>query len=256
MPPRKKATAKPAAKLPLDGCLIALSGTFPNHSQSEVESNLITTLGATLSKTVTKTTTHLVTTDTDFNKGTGKVKQAQDNGIPIVKISWLEDCLVNSDRLDEKDHALDAAAAQSWGTVTANGGTTATNGKTKAKSTKRGAISDDEDDASPPPAKKAAAPNTNGKSKTAKAPKAAPKVSKDDVKKKIESKIKPEDAENNITTSKDLVVQVDEGCPLGNHRVYIDDEGLIYDASLNQTNAGHNNNKFYRIQVGRSPLLQ
>jgi poly [ADP-ribose] polymerase len=31
--------------------------------------------------------------------------------------------------------------------------------------------------------------------------------------------------------------------------VYFDDSGLIWDAALNQTNAGNNNNKFYRIQL-------
>lgn len=31
--------------------------------------------------------------------------------------------------------------------------------------------------------------------------------------------------------------------------VYIDDNGLIWDAALNQTNAGNNNNKFYRVQL-------
>lgn len=34
--------------------------------------------------------------------------------------------------------------------------------------------------------------------------------------------------------------------------VYIDDDGVIYDASLNQTNAGNNNNKFYRLQLLRN----
>ena len=33
------------------------------------------------------------------------------------------------------------------------------------------------------------------------------------------------------------------------HTVHIDDSGLIWDATLNQTNAGANNNKFYRIQL-------
>ena len=33
------------------------------------------------------------------------------------------------------------------------------------------------------------------------------------------------------------------------YRVYIDAEGIIYDAALNLTNAGSNNNKFYRIQL-------
>ncbi|KAH6660279.1 poly polymerase catalytic domain-containing protein [Truncatella angustata] len=36
------------------------------------------------------------------------------------------------------------------------------------------------------------------------------------------------------------------------YEVYIDDDGVIYDASLNQTNAGHNNNKFYRVQLLRN----
>ncbi|KAL8867399.1 MAG: hypothetical protein Q9174_005689 [Haloplaca sp. 1 TL-2023] len=37
-------------------------------------------------------------------------------------------------------------------------------------------------------------------------------------------------------------------CPAG-ATVYIDDEGIIFDASLNQTNIGGNNNKFYRMQL-------
>lgn len=48
---------------------------------------------------------------------------------------------------------------------------------------------------------------------------------------------------------KGFTVPVDEYCYLTNCEVYIDDDGMIYDASLNQTNASNNNNKFYRIQV-------
>lgn len=33
------------------------------------------------------------------------------------------------------------------------------------------------------------------------------------------------------------------------HSVYVDDNGIIFDATLNQTNASNNNNKFYRIQL-------
>ena len=65
-------------------------------------------------------------------------------------------------------------------------------------------------------------------------------------------------------TSRSLLIPVDETCPLagktsdrhfsgltltGTHRVYIGEDGMIYDAALNQTNAGNNNNKFYRIQI-------
>lgn len=66
-----------------------------------------------------------------------------------------------------------------------------------------------------------------------------------------------------------LLIPVDETCPLtgkisdvelfnskskqptntGTHRVYIGVDGMIYDAALNQTSAGANNNKFYRVQI-------
>jgi poly [ADP-ribose] polymerase len=36
---------------------------------------------------------------------------------------------------------------------------------------------------------------------------------------------------------------------LGTHKVHTDKDGVIYDVSLNQSNAGNNNNKFYRIQL-------
>ena len=57
-------------------------------------------------------------------------------------------------------------------------------------------------------------------------------------------------AEGQFIKKKDAAIPVDEYCPMVNQQVHIDaDTGLIYDASLNQTNASHNNNKFYRIQV-------
>jgi poly [ADP-ribose] polymerase len=36
---------------------------------------------------------------------------------------------------------------------------------------------------------------------------------------------------------------------LGSHHVYIDDESVIFDVALNQTNSSANNNKFYTIQL-------
>ena len=39
---------------------------------------------------------------------------------------------------------------------------------------------------------------------------------------------------------------------LGSYLVYIDNDGIIYDAALNQANVGGNNNKFYRIQLLKS----
>jgi poly [ADP-ribose] polymerase len=46
-----------------------------------------------------------------------------------------------------------------------------------------------------------------------------------------------------------LDIPIDDGVSPTWH-VYVDpDTGIIYDASLNQTNASNNNNKFYRVQV-------
>ena len=40
----------------------------------------------------------------------------------------------------------------------------------------------------------------------------------------------------------------------GSQKVYVDDDGVIYDVAANQTNSGNNNNKFYRVQVSCVPL--
>jgi poly [ADP-ribose] polymerase len=57
------------------------------------------------------------------------------------------------------------------------------------------------------------------------------------------------EGETNIAKSLDDTIPMDENCPLVGYMVYIDPNRLIYDASLNQTNASNNNNKFYRLQV-------
>ena len=58
-------------------------------------------------------------------------------------------------------------------------------------------------------------------------------------------------AQNGSTSKKAPVkIPVDELCPLRDtHGVYQDNDGIVYDVTLNQTNAGNNNNKFYRIQL-------
>ena len=63
-------------------------------------------------------------------------------------------------------------------------------------------------------------------------------------------------AEGGIANSKDLVIPMDtvaarDGRLTADFTVYIDPSGMIYDASLNQTNAMNNNNKFYHVQVNQ-----
>jgi poly [ADP-ribose] polymerase 2/3/4 len=231
MAPKKKGgrgakAATPAAP-PLEGCTIALSGNFPGHSQSALEQDFINTLGATLAKSVNKSTTHLVTTDVDFAKPSAKVKQAQANDLHIVKLAWLEDCLDQATRLSEDDYALGGS-----GSVPASA-PAAVNGSRKRSA--------DDDESQSQPKKKGKAADTNG-SQT---------ESNQAVKSTAESKLKTEVAngQTNIAASSDINIPLDETCPLVHYMIYIDDSGVIYDAALNQTNAGHNNNKFYRIQV-------
>lgn len=52
--------------------------------------------------------------------------------------------------------------------------------------------------------------------------------------------------------SKDLHIPLDEGivCKVGKDaKVYVDDDDIIFDASMNQSNVSNNNNKFYRLQL-------
>jgi poly [ADP-ribose] polymerase len=226
MPPK---AAKKGAALPLEGCSIALSGKFP-RTQTALEQDLITSLGATLSKTVNSSTTHLITTETDFEKLSGKVKQAKSHDVQIVKLSWLEDCLDKAARLKEDDYRFNVTAAASTA-----------NGKVDV-SRKRAADESENESQLQKPTKKAKAINgTSTQLQSALSVKAESKASA--------SKSDITNGLTNIAKSYDLLIPVDEHCPLTHYRVYIDDNNVIYDAALNQTNSGNNNNKFYRVQV-------
>jgi poly [ADP-ribose] polymerase len=62
------------------------------------------------------------------------------------------------------------------------------------------------------------------------------------------TKTAPADAQF-VPAGATLDIPVDDGVEPGYH-VFVDpNSGIIYDASLNQTNATNNNNKFYRVQV-------
>jgi poly [ADP-ribose] polymerase len=219
----------------LQGCTIALSGTFPGISQSVLEQDFINALGAALAKTVTSSTTHLVTTDADFAKSSTKVKQAKSNNVKIVTLAWLEDCLEQNTRLSEDGYSLDAPTP----TVMAND---------KSNGSRKRAVDDAEDDNSqsqPTKKSKAASANSpNSQPQTAPNSKSGAKTTSDS-----ESKTDVLDGQINIAKSSDITIPVDETCPLTHYLVYINDDGVIYDAALNQTNASNNNNKFYRLQV-------
>ncbi|KAF9769268.1 hypothetical protein IL306_013356 [Fusarium sp. DS 682] len=284
MPPRRRAAAQPPADPPLDGFAIAVSGKFDDidHSHSSLEA-LIRKHGGSFTRSVTKATTHVVSTEDDFNSQSNKVTAAKDKGLPVVNPSWLIDIDSKGTKLSADDYTWDSASKTN-GTAKAT-----TNGKSKKRSPPA-ADEEDEEEESQPKTKRArsasAAPQSKAKPKTktvakrgakAKADvkeesedeeeapksKAKPKAAaKKGAKGKAAAKDEPEEnleeekvvAEGQFIKKKDVVIPLDEHCTLPTYQVYVDpDTGLIYDASLNQTNSSANNNKFYRIQVLKNP---
>lgn len=221
MPPRKKkAAAAAAATPPFTGFNIAISGSFPGRTQASIETDFIVALGGTLAKSVSPSTTYLVTTEADWKKPSMKVKSAEANGIPIVSFQWLEDCLAQNTHVKEDAYVfLRQQQAQANGSAEVN--------STRKRSASQ-TIQNDDGENQPPQPKKGKADNEFR-----------------------EKEREPKIAEGQIAKSFDVKIPVDEGArlELANHEVYIDDSGVIYDASLNQTNAGRNNNKFYRVQA-------
>lgn len=216
---------------PLVGLKLAFSGKFASigHTHSSLEAQ-VKSLGGTVSARVDGNTTHLVCTEDDFNAKTTKVAAAETKGLPIVNSDWLLDCKAD-DRLvpvDDYYFSSSANAAAPSPPPSAPPGAASTNGSTTARGKKRKA--DDADGNSQKDAQKQKP--TNGQ----------------DVNPKEEEE--KEVADGQFIKRKDVVIPLDEHCPQADRQVHIDSAtGLIYDASLNQTNSGKNNNKFYRIQV-------
>lgn len=95
--------------------------------------------------------------------------------------------------------------------------------------------------ASPPPA--ASQPEPKKQAKKGKSAAAEPITDEDQSTPEVV-------ADAQVASVSGLAVPIDENCPFNSYRVYIDPTTkIIYDASLNQTNASNNNNKFYRCQV-------
>ncbi|ERT01326.1 poly [ADP-ribose] polymerase [Sporothrix schenckii 1099-18] len=228
MPPRRKPVQ------PLAGCKIALCGTFPKVNQAVLKKH-IEVLGATPLDSVTPDATQLIASTTNFNKPTAKVTAAKKLDIPIVGVQWLLDCVSSNAKKDETPYLLAAppvAAPPSPHPAPA------------AKGQKRAA----------PAATTANGTNGNNGTNGANAAVAAPpdaKRQKQDTKQ--DTTQDTTDVKADTKAAPVLSVPVDRFCRMPNVvAVYIDDDGLVWDASLNQTNSGNNNNKFYRIQLLRA----
>lgn len=222
--------AAPPAPKPFENFKLALCGKFNSigYTQSALEA-IVKDLGGSVGSRVDANTTHLVSTVYDFDNKTSKVAAALAKDIPIVKPDWLLDCGEEKKAFDLDDYLLSSQPK--------NGTSSATDTKAKGSAAPRGT--------------KRKADDANGSSqktsqkKTASDDKKSSKAEDDE-----EVEEEKEVAEGQFVKRKDVVIPLDEHCPEQDRTVYIDpDTGMIYDASLNQSNSSHNNNKFYRIQV-------
>lgn len=207
---------------PLTGCSIAIAGTF-TISQAQLQSK-ISDLGGTVSRSVTKDTTCLVATPDAVSNRQNKVEVALKHAIPIVSMSWLLSCETTATKEDFSPHDIVPNIANSNGAAQTPVPSQGALGKRTAESpsAESPSVPAHTDDKQPSPRKK---------QKTAK------------------SKQEDNVGDTSVSKTSEIVVPLDEGCPLPAYQVLIDDDGAIFDASLNQSNASANNNKFYRIQV-------
>ncbi|KAL2818856.1 poly polymerase catalytic domain-containing protein [Aspergillus granulosus] len=195
--------------------VIAVSGTFPGYKQADLK-KIVESQGATYVSTVGHDCTHLVTTQKEVDK----------NGTKFQRACCVPKCeIVTLDWLLASDKAKKPVSEKSYHFGTHNPENKSQSDGAPAKADKKrsakDALEDDEEE--------------------------------EDSSKKLKNGV--EDAQR-VTKEKagKLKVDVDEGYYANSGdwngpAVYIDKSGLIWDATLNQTVAAANNNKFYRVQL-------
>lgn len=193
--PTAAPSSSPPLLVPLFGCCVAVSGYFrdpPGTNQASVLL-LAEALGATVSKSITAQTTHLVTTQADCDKTSTKAIQARKGGIFIVGLGWILESEAIGTRQSETDYILTVA-------------------NHKAATTK-------------PPTGTAA---TSQKRQPSHSPAPDPK------KNKLSTAIGKAPAIGKSQIAKDWAVRIplDTGCPLSGYGVHVDDDSVIWDASL------------------------
>ena len=173
---------------------------------------LIKGCGGVYASKISDDVTHLVATPSQFSKNGAKVKDAMKYpSIKIVDFEWLNKSLSSDSSVDEGGYLLDPDQEEAG-----SGSDAVVTVSTSNRKRQRGNHEDEVELPAPADLKK--------------------------------SKVMQKDGQK--AKSRSVNIPVDEHCPSGNkYKVYIDDNGMIFDATLNQTNSGLNNNKFYRMQV-------
>ncbi|KAL4765399.1 putative poly(ADP)-ribose polymerase PARP [Aspergillus foveolatus] len=191
--------------------VIAVSGTFPGYRQGDLKS-IVERHGATFTSSVRTNCTHLIATQKEIDKNGTKYKHACDlQSCEIVSLDWLLD--------SDKAKKPVSEAPYRFGASHSNQNSQADPVKTEKKRSAK-AVQDT-----------------------------------DDARSNKKPKQMVEDAQM-ITAEKAAKVRVGvDECYYTDEptwqdpTVFIDDSGLIWDATLNLTVSAANNNKFYRIQI-------
>ena len=181
---------------------------------------------------MTDENTHLVATEAQYNKKLVRVMEAINSDVVIVSYDWLVASLESEGPVDETSYTLHSSSLTNSAKPAANG-KAHTNGsatpssqpslKSKARakgSRKRPLDFDDEDSQEDVQPTKTKAPV------------------------KAESTFKAK-----IPVDQSFIDGPNGGLPLAACEVYVDDEGVPRDVTLNQTQAQTNANKFYRMQL-------
>ncbi|KIW27433.1 uncharacterized protein PV07_07170 [Cladophialophora immunda] len=164
--------------------------------------------------------THLITTHAQFEKKLNRITQAQKNvDTQVVSYEWLAASLASSAPVDIDQYLLESSPTNDDGIANGNG--LSPSQKAATRSSKRSRKDDDDED-NPIPTKKSRPSKAAGEPTPA-------------------------------TTTTPIKVPVDHFVPSApSFTVHVDDSGVIYDATLNKSDAKVNNNKFYRLQLLRS----
>ncbi|PKY01168.1 poly polymerase [Aspergillus campestris IBT 28561] len=195
---------------------VTASGSFSGYTQAEI-SKIVKNLGGSYLYGVEDNCTHFITNQREVDRKNSKyIKAIKVYNCEIVSIDWLIESQKEGKPLAVDDYALGISKDKVDGKNKANG----TKESPKKKRTLEEVLHED--------------------------------VDGDDDEDSARKRVK--DAQT--VGSKKLNIPVDEACFLTNRSVYIDDEGLIWDAALNQTVAAANNNKFYRLQLLVDPAGQ
>lgn len=265
MPPRqsKKAASSP---LPLSNTCIAFQGALGRTHKDLAD--IVVALGGRNSPDVGTHCTHLIVSEKDAAKKHGqKLSLALKFGVKMVLVTWLEECQrlhalqpeekylakipgcgdEDTDNTIAKKEDGAAASIKKENQDAENTDIKIEDGAVAPVKRKRGT-----------PAAPAITTTTPGDSDNEdKKPAKRPRGKKDSVEPKDEpaatvpGAVLPSDQTNEKPAN---TVPIDPQCTLSSYNVYIDpDTGVVYDASLNQTNSGHNNNKYYLIQLIKSP---